>query len=309
VRAGLTATPSNLLRQAPASADAVRAYALQLGAAAADFEIDEWEVEELSELVAELALTPAQVRAAHTAHVEALLEDRLRDGLLTWAEQQEVRAFARLLGVGNREVEALLTAAAAQATVEGQPTRAGADAPGTGISVCFTGEFVALPLTREEVSELAEQAGMQVLPRVTKKLDVLVCLDPEAGTSKLAKAAEYGTIVIDQDTFLALAGAAPARAGVVSSVLERLEARRAQEASAAERKAAAAAERARERNRVRARSRREGESAELQTLWCLAGRHEWQRPPRRGRPPRACPDHVADPGEPAATAGGNVVSG
>ena len=287
-RPGITPPGASLHRHVSAPAQAARAYELSLAAAAADFEIDEDEVDELHALVCDLGLTSEQVRAVHVAHVERLLEDRLDDGLLTWAEQHEVRAFARLLGVPQQRVDEMLQRASAVATVEAKPAPQQTGA--SGVTVCFTGEFTAIPLTRDEVSELAAESGMEALPRVTKKLDLLVCLDPAAGTGKLQKAAEYGTVIIDQPTFLAVAGVEPAPEGVVSGVLERLAARRHEQVSAAELKREAAARRARERARARAEAASAG-STEEQVLWCVAGQHEWSRTAHRGRPPKACPEH------------------
>jgi DNA polymerase-3 subunit epsilon len=293
-RSGVSPPGAWVVRTIAASDQAVRAYALQLAAAAEDFEIDEDEVAELSELVAELGLTPDQVRACHVGHLVALLNDRLDDGLLTWAEQQEVRSFARLLGVGHRDVEQLLARTEDLAEVEGRRSIVSGEALGVGLSVCFTGEFVAIPLTREEVWEVATDAGMVVSKGVTKKLDLLVCLEPGAGTGKLNKATDYGTVIIDQHTFLGLAGAQPAPDGVLRDVLDRLAQRRVVDADAADAKREAAAATARARNRERAQQRRAAPSAE-QVLWCSSGAHEWTRVPQRGRPPRACPEHPPVP--------------
>jgi DNA polymerase III subunit epsilon len=293
-RAGVSAVAGSVVPTVRASDHAVHAYALQLAAAAEDFQIDEDEILELSELVAELGLSPDQVRGCHRHHVEALLVDRLDDGLLTWAEQQEVRAFARLLGVGDREVAELLARADQVADVEAKPSPIHGEAAGAGLSVCFTGEFVAIPLTREEVWDLATDAGMVVSKGVTKKLDLLVCLDPGTGTGKLRKAAEYNTVVIDQPTFLGLAGVEPAPEGVLRAVLDRLATRRAANADAAQAQREASAAAARARNRERAQQRRASPTAH-QVLWCASGEHEWTRPPQRGRPPRACPEHQAVP--------------
>jgi hypothetical protein len=212
--------------------------------------------------------------------------------LLTWAEQQEVRAFARLLGVGDRDVVQLLADAERVATVEGKASLVNGEAAGAGLSVCFTGEFVAIPLTREEVWELATDAGMVVSQGVTKKLDLLVCLDSGSGTGKLVKANQYGTVIVDQATFLGLAGVQGAPEGVMRDVLDQLSARRAATADATQAKREAAAQTARDRNRERARQRRASGATE-QVLWCTTGEHEWNRTPQRGRPPRVCPDHQA----------------
>jgi len=289
-RPGISPVPQSLLRERPAADHAVHGYVLALAAAAEDFEIDNDEVEGLSQLVAELGLTADQVRTAHLSHVSALLDDRLDDGLLTWAEQQEVRAFARLLGVGQRELVELLEHAALVAAVEGRDEPMG-ESVGAGISVCFTGEFVALPLTRDEVWDLATDAGMSVSKSVTKKLDLLVCLDPNSGTGKLAKARDYGTSTIDQHTFLGLAGVQPAPADVMQAVLEQIAARRAAQSGAGGDRREASAAAARTRNRDR-RQTQQTTAGNEQALWCVPGDHEWRRPSQRGRPPRACPDHL-----------------
>lgn len=291
-RPGVSSCPPALHRQVPASPEHITVYARALDQAIEDFQVDEAEVSELSWLVGELGLTSEQVRTAHEQLLRAQLDERLADGLLTWAEQQELRALARLLGIGERELGELLAAAEQVATVEGRGGALVTKSAGGGLSVCFTGEFVAMPLSREEVSELAADAGMTVARGVSKKLDLLVCLDPYTGTSKLRKAAEYETVVIDQPTFLALAGVQAAPEGVTAGVLTQLEERRAARADADERRRSAAAETARERNRARAAHRRASDATE-QTLWCAAGEHEWQRPPQRGRPPHACPAHRA----------------
>lgn len=137
-------------------------------------------------------------------------------------------------------------------------------------------EFVAIPLTREEVWELAQDAGMDVSRGVTKKLDLPVYLDRAAGTSKLRKAHEYGTTVVDQATFLALAGVEPAPEEVVRAVLSEIELRRTARADAAARKHAAATETARRRSRKPVAARRAGATVE-ELLWCAPGQHEWLR--------------------------------
>ena len=266
-------------------------YRRQLAEAVADFDISQQEALALAACSSKLSLSADQVRAAHDGYVRAALEERLADGLLSWAEQHEVRALAKLLGVGREELRVLLEDAAARAPVEGRPELApGSAGPEGALTVCFTGAFTAIPMTREEVWELARDAGMTVSKGVTKEVDVLVCLDPDSGSGKLTKAAKHGTVVIDQSTFLALAGAGAPAGDRVSDVLERVQHRKAARQQAAQAKAQASAERARAATREGAQMRRAAEGSE-QVLWCSAGAHEWRRPPQRGRPPSACPDH------------------
>ncbi len=75
-----------------------------------------------------------------------------------------------------------------------------ADAPQEGgPSVCFTG---ACPgYSRSELSAMA--AGKYtVKDAVTKDLDILVCADPNSGSSKLVKAAKNGTKLMSYEEFL-----------------------------------------------------------------------------------------------------------
>ncbi len=65
-------------------------------------------------------------------------------------------------------------------------------------TICFTGKGFA---GRKELTELAEAAGYEVAKSVTKTLGTLVCEDPSAGTTKLKKAAGFGTNVISYDEF------------------------------------------------------------------------------------------------------------
>lgn len=70
----------------------------------------------------------------------------------------------------------------------------------SGPSVCFTG---ACPgYSRNQLTEMA--AGKYVVKdAVTKDLDILVCADPNSGSSKLQKAAKNGTKLMSYEDFLA----------------------------------------------------------------------------------------------------------
>lgn len=75
----------------------------------------------------------------------------------------------------------------------------------TGKTVCFTGESACSvggqPLSRATQEALATNAGLHVLPRATKKLDLLV-VSPYAGhTGKVAVAERFGILRVDEVTF------------------------------------------------------------------------------------------------------------
>jgi DNA polymerase III subunit epsilon len=62
-------------------------------------------------------------------------------------------------------------------------------------------------ITRDSARELAEQAGMVVEPRVTKKLNMLVVADPDSLSGKTKKAREYGIRIVAETAFWSMIGA------------------------------------------------------------------------------------------------------
>ncbi|MFN7101947.1 MAG: NAD-dependent DNA ligase LigA [Pseudorhizobium sp.] len=90
----------------------------------------------------------------------------------------------------------------AQVTPEAAEQIAASDSPVAGKTVVFTGSLEKF--TRDEAKAKAESLGAKVAGSVSKKTDIVVA-GPGAG-SKLAKAAELGVQVMDEDEWLALVG-------------------------------------------------------------------------------------------------------
>ena len=106
-------------------------------------------------------------------------------------DNDAVEALARLGKTGNAEEVPVNETLAQNEEVEKLP------------SVCFTG---ACPgYTRAELSDLVEGKYV-VKDSVTKDLDILVCADPNSGSSKLQKAAKNGVRIMSYDDFLAIIG-------------------------------------------------------------------------------------------------------
>ncbi|WP_457089799.1 NAD-dependent DNA ligase LigA [Microvirga sp. P5_D2] len=98
--------------------------------------------------------------------------------------------------------EEMLDALLAQVKPEPMEVPATTHSPVAGKTVVFTGSLEQM--TREEAKAMAERLGAKVAGSVSKKTDIVVA-GPGAG-SKLAKAAELGLQVMDEDGWFALVG-------------------------------------------------------------------------------------------------------
>ena len=68
-----------------------------------------------------------------------------------------------------------------------------------GDTICFTGK---MEHTRSEMENIARERGYVPVHHVDRKLNVLVCADPNSGSSKLQKAKEYGIRIVSVEDFL-----------------------------------------------------------------------------------------------------------
>jgi hypothetical protein len=84
------------------------------------------------------------------------------------------------------------------------------DHPWAGHLIAFTGDsrcaYRDVPLDREASVMLANRAGIQVHPRVTKKVTLLVDCDPTSRSGNERKAADYGIPVVSEREFWAALG-------------------------------------------------------------------------------------------------------
>lgn len=70
-----------------------------------------------------------------------------------------------------------------------------------GETICFTGKMTC---KRSEMEAIAKELGYVPMDHVDKKLSILVCADPNSGSSKLEKAKKNGTKIISEAEFLSL---------------------------------------------------------------------------------------------------------
>lgn len=191
----------------PSAADAMQVapYLDILDRALEDRRLSPPEQDDLAATAAMLGLSASRVRALHADYVGTLIALAYRDGVVTAREREDLDLVAEALGVGGVE-EALRRMRAASRGFSAE-SDGGALA---GKTVCFTGALCCThdraPITRELAEQLAQQAGMVVMPRVTKSLDVLVVADPHSMSGKARKAREYGTRIVAETAFWPMIG-------------------------------------------------------------------------------------------------------
>ncbi len=164
------------------------------------------EAAQLVEMAASWGMTRSNVLEAHRAYLGSLVSEALSDGSVIDAERRDLEDVCDLLGLHRAALAHLLdtptprTWTAAPAGASG-----GRDDSLRGKTVCFTGEMTTTlggeRITREMGEKLAAEAGLDVRPTVTKKLDVLVVADPDSQSGKARKAREYGVRIIAEHVF------------------------------------------------------------------------------------------------------------
>jgi DNA polymerase-3 subunit epsilon len=180
------------------------AYANLLERAMEDRCFSALETQALTELADSLNMEGGLVRAVHRRLLDRLIQSYLDDKVLEAHELTDLKDVARLLGLMH-ELEGRISAMrdCAKDIAKREPA---ADASLSGLSVCFTGEidqpFRGQRVTRVEVENLANQAGLLVKESVTKKLDLLVCADAATESGKARKARVYGIRTMHAAEFL-----------------------------------------------------------------------------------------------------------
>ncbi|HET7510218.1 MAG TPA: exonuclease domain-containing protein, partial [Solirubrobacterales bacterium] len=179
----------------------VAPYLEVLDRAIEDRRLSETEQTELAATAKMLGLSADRVRSLHSDYMGTLIALARRDSVITDRERYDLVSVGEALGIN--EVEHLLD----------QPFEGVEVAPSdslAGKTVCFTGAltctYEGTLVTRDLAHRLAEEAGMVVAPRVTKKLDMLVVADPDSASGKAAKAREYGIRIVAEAAFWPMLG-------------------------------------------------------------------------------------------------------
>lgn len=179
-------------------------YIDMLDRALEDRIVDEAEAKALLETANEWGLSGNQVLMIHKKYLEQIVGTAVQNGKISKFEMQDLVMVANLLGKKESDVKALIKKAKTTPLEKpNHPAKTTEDFKGK--KVCFTGELFCCingnPITRKMAHDLSIEAGLEILERVTKKLDILVVADPNtlSGKAKLAK--DYGVRIMYENVF------------------------------------------------------------------------------------------------------------
>jgi DNA polymerase III subunit epsilon len=178
------------------------AYLDLLDRALEDRRVTQTEAEELMRIAGEWQLSRADIQEAHREYLAGLTNVARADGSVSAAERADLEAVRDMLGLHATALEALLTGPTSSPT--NADARSAKDELG-GRTVCFTGELRGRLdgrlISREQAEELARQAGLRPVSRVTRELDILVVADPDTMSSKAKEARVRGVRILAEPVF------------------------------------------------------------------------------------------------------------
>jgi DNA polymerase-3 subunit epsilon len=170
-----------------------------------DRQVTDEEIDALQGAALEFGLDRGTLSHLHRRYLVGLARAAWADGRLTRPERDDLVQVATMLAVPVAELEPLLKKRA------GSDSESLALEPMTlvedlrGKTVCFTGQsmltYRGQPLSRDLAESLAAAAGLVVKSSVSRKLDLLVCADPESASTKLRRARELGVRVMAEIEF------------------------------------------------------------------------------------------------------------
>jgi DNA polymerase-3 subunit epsilon len=171
------------------------AYLQVLDRALKDRRLTTAEADELRATADEWGIAKGALAAAHQNYLAALVTAARQDGEISDSESADLRRVERLLGLDGLD----------QLLEQNEPIGLAVRDDLAGASVCFTGELqcrlAGERITRSLAASLAADAGLDVQPRVTKGLDILVVADPDTQSGKAKQAHARRTRIIAERAF------------------------------------------------------------------------------------------------------------
>ena len=190
---------ARLVDRLPRSSEpGVDAYLAVLDGALLDRHISASETDTLVDVAERLGLDRIDARAAHRSYLAALAVAAWDDGVVTQAEEADLRQIARLLGLGTDDVAQALHLGRRQTGPSPEQTRLGRFELKPMDHVVLTGEMNE---TREVWEQRAHAAGLVVGKYVTKKTALVVAGDPDSLSGKARKARDYRIPIVTEDAF------------------------------------------------------------------------------------------------------------
>ncbi len=166
-----------------------------------DGRLEESEENALIDVAVHWGLSLKQVQMIHMDYLTLLAKAVCADGSITDSERRDVGTISQLLGFGILSDEEIRAYSNLRPGLKADSS----SEDWAGKSVCFTGECCChihgQLISRQTAEQLASSKGLQIAPRVTKKLDILVVSDPNTQSSKAKKAKEYGTRIVHEPVF------------------------------------------------------------------------------------------------------------
>jgi DNA polymerase-3 subunit epsilon len=189
---------TRLVDRLPRSTESgVDSYLAVLDGALLDRHISASEADALVDVAGQLGLDRAAALAAHRSYLESLAVAAWEDGVVTQAEEADLRQVAGMLGLGGDDV--------AEALRLGRQALPSQDKTGPGRfnlkpadHVVFTGEMNE---AREVWEERARAAGLVAGKNVTKKTVPVIAGDPDHLSGKARKARDYRIPIVSEDAF------------------------------------------------------------------------------------------------------------
>lgn len=191
----------------------VLAYLTLIESVLEDRLVEDHEEELLVESAKSFGLSREQVEHAHRSFLDNLIVAAIADGHVSEAESADLTKVSRLLGIPTDKLDATLSAAVGRLSgLVASPAEPATDAELEGKAFYITGSLVCTmqgeTVTKPMAEALAAKAGMVAMPRVTKKVDILITADANTQSGSMTKAKKYGIRVLSEHVFWSKIGVA-----------------------------------------------------------------------------------------------------